>query len=429
MLRQIFPFFLRSSGLRQSVITIVGNTLATGLSAVSLILISRILGPADFGIFTVGFAIVILLSKVIDGGLISTVLKFAGSSTTDEERNAYFSVTFKFKLLVTLVVVVVGLIFTPQLAQFLNFSNVAIIRLSFLLVPGTIFYEQLQTMLQALHQFSKAVALNALQASTKLIGMLLFLLFSIKSNVGIFSFYIAAPFTSLLVAKYLLPHSVKLNIFGSYPSAQAKILRMVRHTSIAVLAAGIIENIDVLFVQKYLNVYETGLFGGVSRIAMIFMLIAYSMATVLNPRVAKYTTKFHLGAYLRKAFLIVGVSLLGFLSVIPLAKWLIVLTIGQAYISATPVLLILLASSFLTIAVVPFIALFYSYNQHWYFSVSGLLQLLIVVAGNFIFVPIYGLEAAAWTRLASRTFLFMFTVTLGLYYYYKLYGKNAQATA
>ncbi|MBP7774930.1 hypothetical protein KA078_04020, partial [Candidatus Woesebacteria bacterium] len=72
----------------------------------------------------------------------------------------------------------------------------------------------------------------------------------------------------------------------------------------------------------------------------------------------------------------------------------------------------------------PFIALFFSFDIPWYFSLSGVLQLAIIVVGNGIFVPEYGLAAAAWTRLAARMALFVFTVIFAIYMYKKTYAAR-----
>lgn len=409
------------SGVYQSILTIFGNIVATGFAALALILISRLVGPSEFGIFSVGFALVVILTKLIDAGLNSAVVKYVGGAKSLEEKNAMYTVATKLKLLLTIIIVITGTIASPVVASLINFPHIDIIRVSFILASCTVLYEHFLALLQSLHLFGKAILLNLLQSLTKLIVVLVFYLLSIKSGSWLFALYISAPFTSLLVAHKVIPKNIIPKLFKSYPQAEKSILQMVKHTSIAIIAAGIIENIDVLFIQRYLNTYETGLFGGVSRIAMLFAVIAYSIGNVLYPRVAKYKSQEHLQAFLKKAFMIVVASALGFLMTIPFAKWLIILTIGQAYVTATPVLLILLAASFLTIAVIPFIALFYSFNANWYFSLSGILQLVIVVLGNYLFVPVYGLEAAAWTRLASRIFLFVFTVSMGLYYYYRHY--------
>jgi O-antigen/teichoic acid export membrane protein len=109
---------------------------------------------------------------------------------------------------------------------------------------------------------------------------------------------------------------------------------------------------------------------------------------------------------------------------LPFARWFILLTIGGEYLAGLPILIILVAASFLALASMPFIALFYSFDASWYFSISGVAQLAIVLLGNLLFVPRYGLAAAAWTRLATRLFLFGFSAGVGLYLYYRKYVQN-----
>src|SRR5690606_13413698 len=158
-----------------------------------------------------------------------------------------------------------------------------------------------------------------------------------------------------------------------------------------------------------------GLYSGVLRISMVLSLIAFSLGNVLYPRVARYKTNEHRKSFMKKAIIIGILSIVGFLCFIPFAELLIKLTVGDEYLSGTRELIILAASSFVLIASIPWIALFYSFKSNWYFSVSGIFQLLIVVAGNVWFLDQFGLEATAWTRLASRVFLLLFSAALAIF--------------
>jgi O-antigen/teichoic acid export membrane protein len=223
----------------------------------------------------------------------------------------------------------------------------------------------------------------------------------------------------------VLPATVKFDLSIKNPKIKSKIWLLVKHSSIAVVSAGIIEHIDILFLKNNLTSYETGLYGGASRFALLFALVAYSLASVLNPRVALYKNYRHLSPYLKKSWMVVLLSLVGFLLFIPFARPLIELTIGSEYLPGLKILLMLAGASFIGIASVPFVALFYSFNADWYFSVSGMLQLVIVLVGNAFFVPVFGLEAAAWTRLIARLFLFLFSMLLGQYFYLKKYRAKS----
>lgn len=417
----IFKKISASTGIRQTLITIVGNTLATGLSALALILISRLLGPEKFGVFSVGFSVMLILQRVNDFGLNAAMLKFAGASQDNDQRRSIFNFILKCKLIISLIIGSIGLLSYQYLASWLHFSHASILLLAITIGLSSVYYEHLITILQSIYAFSEAVLANGMQSFLKLVLALATFGGGFASLNWLTALYMLAPLVPTLAAKLFLPKWVMQKNLPLSSEFRHKIWQMTKHSAIAFIAAGLIENLDVLFVQRYLNEYETGLLGGVSRIALLFSLVAFSLGNVLNPRVARYQEKIHLQTYLKKSLLVLVAAFTGFLLFIPFARWSIFLTIGPDYLPGQTILLLLVAASFITIATMPFIAMFYSYDSSWYFSVSGILQLLIVVVGNAWFVPQYGLMAAAYTRLIMRLFLFIFTSGLALLIYRKKY--------
>ncbi|MEX0895716.1 MAG: oligosaccharide flippase family protein [Patescibacteria group bacterium] len=423
--------FTHSQGVRQSGIMIVGNAAATGFAAIALMIISRSLGPEQFGVFSVGFAIVLMLSRINDVGLSFAVQKFASRSDDRGEKNNIYSYSFQLRLIAALFLMVIGVLITPTLAAWLNFPQQHIITIAFFLSGCTVIYEQLQAMLHSLQRFSQSVLTNAIQAIIKLLSAIAISLTAPQAILPFFISYIIAPIIPLLFFRKLFPAWVKVDLFKTYWEEQKLLKGMAFHSGVGLLALGIIENIDVLLVQGYLDSYETGLLSGASRIALMFSLLAYSLGSVLQPRVARYTDRRHLKSYLKKASLLAAASLLGFTLLAPLSHWFILFTIGPEYLESAHILTILLAASFLTIAVMPFIAVFFSANMPWYFSVSGILQVIILVGGNILFLPEFGLEAAAWSRLVTRVFLLFFTVGLVWVFWQRTYGiwaKTSQST-
>lgn len=410
----------RSRGVRQSFLVMFGNTAAQGFSAIALILISRLLGPAGFGEFSLGFAIALILNRFADLGLSTAIQRFVPKAQGPEQVNRLVSYATRLKLAVVIIVIVLGLLVYQPLAAFLNFDNPTIILLAFLLSPVTVLYEHFQAVLQSMHRFWQSVLMNVIQAAAKALLAVAFWLSQMKTSVPILASYLAAPFLPIVIMRWLLPAWVKIKpLVGDYKSERKLTKSVMGHAAVGFMAAGVIENIDVLFVQRFLNTYETGLFGGVSRVALLIALMAYSLGTVLNPRVAAFTTRKQIRSFLNKTLLLGGLCVIGFLAYLVVAEWVLILTVGSEYLSGLNVMNILVAASFLTLAVMPLMALFFSFDAPWYFSVSGILQLVIILVGNYIFVPIYGLEASAWTRLISRLALFVFTAILVWYFYRK----------
>lgn len=419
---------IRSSrGVIQTIVTLCGSLVASAFAAISLILITRHLGPEKFGEFSVGFAILLILTRLNDLGMTNTVLKYVAQESNHTQINKLLSYATRIKLLGFGGICILGLVLSDPIAKYLHFSQPALIYLAFFLSAATSFYEHLQAVLQSLHKFTESAIANVMQAFVKLCSGL-FLYFSLSASaVPIFFAYMIAPAVPLLfVRPILIPSWIRLKIQDTFINEQALVKKLAFHSSINFVAAGIIENIDILFLQRYMSTYEAGLYGGVSRIALLFSILAYALSTVLNSRVAKYKNKADIKSFTLKAVAIMGASVLGYLLFLSFSKAILLFTIGEAYLPGLGIMNILVAASFLTVAVVPFIALFFSFDVPWFFSVSGVLQLVIVIGGNLLFVPLHGVEAAAWVRLCARLALFIFTVLLAVYMYRKTYVTASQ---
>jgi O-antigen/teichoic acid export membrane protein len=403
-----------SKGFQQSFITIVGNTIATTISAIAFIFISRALGPSLFGEFSFGFSIIMIISRINDLGINSALMKYVGQTTNINKINTYFSISLRIKLIISAILFIIGIFFYPFLNNIFNLNHPKIILFSFTLGLSTVYLEHLNAMLQSLHRFYQAVLTNIFQAITKIIGIFILLYFEIKNVTVLFSFYILAPLAPIFAYKKLLPHNIQILIKLVNSKEKSELYNMAKHTGLANISTVLVSQVSVIFVQAYLTSYETGILGGISKIQMLFSLLASSLSNVLFPRVSRYKEKHDIMSYLKKSFIILVLTYIGLLISFLLAKPMIIFSIGSEYLTGLNVLYILLAAVFTMIATVPFTALFYSYNRNTYFSISGFLQVILILAGNFILIPKMGLIGTAYTQLITRVVLLIFTMVWGI---------------
>lgn len=411
------PFQKITSGMWYAAVTVVGNTAATGLSAVALILVSRFLGPERFGWFSVLVALSIMVGKVADLGLNAALVKFAGQSSQESTIKAVIQYVWQFKLMVVGVLALVSFLGYRPMASALGLHEAGWVWWSLLGAIGIVWYEQLVFSLQGLHRFVPAVVVNAIQAATKLCGVLALWMLSAFSAEAALLLFVLAPLTPWLAVRWLLPAFLgsgwnRLHIRNQQLSQQ--IWGMAKHTAVLSAALAVIENVDLFFVQRFTDQVETGLFAGAWRIALLIMLMGYSLGSVLNPRVSRFKPT-DLMKYLQKvALLIAGLGLM-YLIVVPLLPWVVLFSIGPEYLAGVPVLTVLLGAAFLMVATVPFTALFYNWDLPWYFSITAAWQIGVIVLGNWWLVPIYGSLAAGYVRVAAQASVFLFTVMLVLW--------------
>ena len=418
LMKQKLYKLLYSAGLWQSATTLAGSTMATAISAVALMIYSRALGPEQFGEFSVGFALTMILVRINDFGTSTAILKFGAQKATNQ--STLFFLTLKYKALFSLIIIAASLVGAEWLAGIFNLRNPTIILVAGTLGLSAVYYEQLLNTLQSLHRFNQAITVNIIQALAKIVWAAGMLLTSGGSATATFAWYVAAPIVPVFFIRSYLNDVIAPKLVEQNETFKNKVVKLSAHSAVGLISMGIIDNIDVLYLQRHLTAYEVGLYGGVSRISLLFGLIAYSLGTVLYPRVAQYKSREVLRSYLKKAGLILLATIAGFICFIPLGKLAILLTIGPEYIAGLSVLYILVGAACISIASVPFAALFFSFTADWYFSIGGVLQLIIILVANAYFIPLYGLEAAAWARLGTKLVFFFFTISVGYILYNRL---------
>lgn len=433
----------QSQGLRHSVLTIASYGLASAFSAVAIILISRLLGPTNFADFSVAFSLSLILNRLNDFGLSIVLQKFVGSvakNTTTiplvgqiaeklqrRQINSYLSLLLKYRLALSVIIVTLGLIFAETISAYLQISNPILIPLTFIFSISVTHFEFSQITLQSLGKF-KLAAYNYLLPSLIKFGMAVLVFFmQIHDTQLILSIYLLSTLPSLLIAELLKPKWIKYQLDQNFKKENPKVLALLQHSAFAVVSAGIIENMDILFAKHYLSAYEAGLLAGVNKIAILLYVVAYALANVLNPRVAAYHDRANFNSFLKKAWGITVLAVSGFFVSLPLAPLLIHWTIGPQYAAGNDILIVLMAAGFISIALTPFMASFYAFKNNSYFSQSALLQLLIVLIGNFYFVPQFGLTASVYTRLIARVALLGFTWWILWRSYGREFGKRSQS--
>ena len=415
---------LSSTGFKQTIYSSAGYLAASALAALATILITRKLGPTDFGRFSTAFSLALILIKLNDLGLSTATTKFLSSSETKKMKAQFYLVISAARFVLSLVLISAGLILFQPLSQTLQISPYLTLSVFFMSL-ATVYFEHLQLTLQAQHRFKTTAAVTIVQAAFKLaFAVSLYLTLIPTDPVFIFVLYMISPGIPAALTQWLIPRWLEKFDWKLAKLAVSRVGKLTAHSAISVLSIGVVENVDVLFVKAYLNDYQAGLLGGVSRITLLLYVTAFAIGSVLNARVAHYQTKHDLDRYWRKAAAIAAAALAGFLISIPLARPLLTLTIGPEYLPALPIMIILLGSGFATIAAVPFGALFYTFDLPWYFSVVGIVQLLLILLGNGLLVPLYGLSAAAWTRFITRLVLLILTVTIARWYYQQNYVEE-----
>ena len=402
---------LRSPASQQSLLTAGANLISAGLMGIAFIILGRLLGPSNFGIFSVSISLMLIFNQVISGGINQLMPRFIGHwYQFPKKQTAFLQHLLFWQLILAMLLVVGGVIFQPVLTRLFNYPYPTMLLMA---LAGAVFlalYNDLYYYYLAKQQFLQAGLLNIAQSLLKVLAFGLIIVAWQGNLVAMSSAYYLAllvvPLIFLLIDKQTrLPKPQAL----SKPKAE-KINRLWRHAWIATLSMVLVDNFDLLLVQRFSNDYQAGLYSGAMKIAMFMSLIGASLETVINSRVARYQNKQTLRDFLQKSRILILLSIVLSILVIPLSELLIKYTLGSDYLAATGILKLLLINVFLTIIVLPLAGIFYAIDQPHYFSRVGLMRVVIIFGLSVWLLPQFGAPAAAASRIVATVAVLIYSL-------------------
>lgn len=405
-----YTYLLNSEGLRSTIIASSGNLLGSGLSALALILTSKELGPADFGLFSAMLSVMFLVSRIADVGVnLATRRMIARLDGQSETLGAYLSASTGLKLGMSVVLVVVGYVCAPAVAEhWIKTERVDLVRMAMVFGVVNMLYEYYLSVIQGFHKFTEAAVMVIIQGFMKLALVLLFISRAVMNPAqALYIFALTPAFSLINLLKYVT--YIKAHFSRAFQYNEL-FWSSITWTGIAMIASAAADNIDILLVQRYLTSYETGLFSAAARITMFINLVGVSIVSVLSIRVAKYQDLKHLRIFLRKAHVIALVWLLGTGLLLPFSSMFLSTTVGEAYASASMPLALLLVATSVASATGPYASLFYLFDRPQYFAWSGILMTVSLVGLDLLLIPSMGITGAAIAKLISRLLVFVFTL-------------------
>ena len=415
-LKKVIRFLINSEASQQSLIMTAGNFLTAAIMGVAMIVLSRFIGPSQFGVFSVGMSLMFIFTKFVDAGLDQLIPRFLGIWNNDRDKKRDFlSYVLWWKILFSCALLVVSIFSISWLIEILNYPYPPMIIYSVIGAILFALYNYVYMLLSAQHKFIQVAILSVSQAIFKAIGFILVIWLWNANLYGIALSYYLAPFVMafLFLVFFSSDLLVKPSLIKNKTTFQVN--RFWGHAAIGVLMMTLIANIDILLVQKYLNSFSTGIYSGAIRIAGFIGMLTASIGGVLNNRVSHYKDKKTLLLYLKKTTVLIVVSVIGFLLFLPLSKMFIIYTIGPEYLSGINVLRLLVLNAFLSMLLIPLSAIFYSVDKPSYFSINGLIQVIMIFGVSFLFLPQFGIMAVACSRvLATLSSLFYTAICLKL---------------
>ncbi|MEM3803965.1 MAG: oligosaccharide flippase family protein, partial [Conexivisphaerales archaeon] len=265
----------------------VGNFSYTFLVAIASIVIARLLGPSDYGLYSLALVVPGYLYTAVQLGFNQAAVyypaRYRASGFTDKAYEFIYSVTL-FQLLVAAVAIALLIPLTNQIPKLLldRPELSAIIPFALITVLGHVSYYTVSAGMQGLNRMNWSALLQVLLAVVKLVasvGLVLLGFGVLGAVVGNAAAFILSGFIGLLTIVVYYRKVFPRNFFAHVKTALTYSIPLY----IAALVSGLVGPIQNTFLAIFVINQEIGGFSSAGNLGALITLFVYPIATVLFP--------------------------------------------------------------------------------------------------------------------------------------------------
>lgn len=389
------------------------------------ILFARLLGPGDYGLISLGLALIGILGMLSLFGLTKGVPRSIAFHKNKNITRGIIKTSIKYSLSISISIAVLLLLFSTQISQYFNTSFMEVLPFFAIALPLYVFVELSASVFGGIKKFNYKVYVREI-----LLSSVLLVVFSILylSGMGIYSALFAIVLSYLIPAiiSYILIQK-EINLFGKTEYISKELLKLSVPLLLASFFFLIIRWSDVIILgifrtSDYVGIYNTALPTSmaltvvITAVGFVFLPIASELFSKrkINDLNSLYSTT--------TRWLFIAAFPM-FLIMLLFPSQIIRIIFGDAYVAAGMSLAILSIGSMVNIATGLVGILLIVMNEPKLVVISGSFAAVLNIILNLTLIPIYGMIGAA-----VSTTICMSAVNILMLYFVRKRLKNPYNT-
>jgi O-antigen/teichoic acid export membrane protein len=370
------------------------------------IMLMRILGPKDFGLYSLFIAMLVIGTVFAGGGIDIPIIRLSAPyiRTNIEKSYLVFKAGFKIRLLISLAIMILGFLLSrPVINNILNKPDLTVpFCFAVIGIFGSAMVTHLLVILQSCEKFGKWALLNLIiHVSRITLLILLFLVFSFNLS-NVLTIYVLSFFVSFFIGLTIVDRQF-LFISGEGEKQKAiEILSFSKWTIIANIIYHLYIKTGIFILSYFRDPAVVGIYSGAVLFVSALDLLTVSIFSILIPKVCRLTKK---EDYLRCLTICSKFSMLYLLVIVILfvfSRPLLLVVGGDQYEPSVKLFRILLFASFFLVFTCIAQLIFYSMNKPQTVTVLCGIIFLINSMGLIAFVPHYGAVGTAYISTIVR---------------------------
>ncbi len=394
---------IKSKTLQDLLKVLSGNIVAQGIGFLNIIIISRDLGPEQYGIFSLLLAIFTVAVQISDFGVSTSYVKYVSENLS--KAKGIFVTVILSKVALSLIIIVALYFLSGVISDFFFDSRKyqKLIELIAVAILFQSFFGVIVGHFQAIQNFKVFSYLNITHNLLKLLSVII-ISFSFSQEKHLEYFMLSYAFVviflifSISIKNYKLFRYIKQFDFNYF----IQIYKLGFWVFLSSLAVMVIMRLDIMMLQKMSNSLEVGYYSVAMNLAMIFPLITTSLVTTLLPKMDEFLKNHTVKEYVKRV-LSNTKYVIGILIILELiSPFVIKILFGEQYIESISVFQILLVAFTFGVIINPISLVMYSINKAYLLTAMNWVQLPLNYFGNLLLIPMWQADGAAISTTILR---------------------------
>jgi len=405
---------ISKSLFKQALIVFSGRVGAAGFGYIIILIVARILGPEQFGLYSFFVVLTILGSSLIGEAFAHAIVRNHVLYTKDKSKNASTVLVnaLTIRVFAGMPVIIAGILFGNMIALtiFSDPQYAIPITLGCIGSFAMALWTFSLTTLQATESFTAHALLTPLVNLLRIMSIPILLsmgLFTLEAIIGV---YVGSYLLCAVIAIWFLRHRLhggKASLFEIKSQ-----LSFSKWMALAIICQLLQTHLAIPILGYYSTKFAVGIFSAAATLLIVVDHITTAILTVQYPKVAKLDDLNSQISFVKQTLLF---SLLIVLFLSPglfIIEPIIHLLYGQEYVGSTPVFQILFIGLLSALISQPLNLLFLARNKSHYWSTMAIFSLLIWFIVGYFLIPKHGAVGAAWTTTIARFSNTVMTFTL-----------------
>jgi O-antigen/teichoic acid export membrane protein len=414
--------------LQDTIWVLTGNTISKIMGLVSFTILTRILGPQEYGIYSLAMMVLSMAIELSDLGINASTIRYGAQYFAQEDWESLkrlYSIVLKSRLGVSLIVFGIGYFMSLPLANLIYHDATK----SYYLVIafGGIFFALINSafnsILQASQKFKQLFWVNLAYGTFVLVGIAILAWSGRLTSINALYINLIAPLSSTILAYFFIPRNlIDLNKWDN--GIASKVFHFGKWMALWAFATIIQSRLDTFMLSSLSTTTEVGYFSAAYRIATLAQIIPVAYGTVLNPKISSLRERETLWVEFKKSLKIVVILSLIICLGIFIAPWIIPLLTGPKYLQSITMLQIQLIGMALFSLNLPFSSTIYAIEKSFVFATISIVGIVLTFVCNIILIPLYGAVGSSITFTMSQAISVLFCSIIVIRYFKELKRKE-----